>query len=83
MLAHLRTPFIASFTPPKWLREILLSVGIAARAITVFAAAVAFGVLVVIKVGEDNLWIAAAIAAGVLLLVVLPVRLWWVARRSR
>jgi hypothetical protein len=83
MLAHLRTPVIASFTPPKWLREILLSAGIAARAIAVFAAAVAFGVLVVIKVGEDNLWIAAVIAAGVLLLVVLPVRLWWITRSSR
>jgi len=68
---------------PKWLREILVSVGVAARTITVFAVAVAFGVFVAIKIGEGNPWVAAAAAAGFLLFVVLPVRLWWLMRRSR
>jgi hypothetical protein len=66
---------------PTWLREILASAGVAARTITVFAAAVAFGVFVAIKIGEGNLWVAAAAAAGALLFVVLPVRLWWLGRR--
>ena len=68
---------------PKWLREILVSVSVAARPIAVFAVAVAFGIFVAIKIGEGNPWIAAAAAFGVLLFVVLPVRLWWIMRRSR
>jgi hypothetical protein len=66
---------------PTWLREILASAGLAARTITVFAAAVAFGILIAIKIGEGNLWVAAAASAGALLFVVLPVRLWWLGRR--
>jgi hypothetical protein len=68
---------------PTWLREILVSVGVAARTITVFAVAVAFGVFVAIKIGEGNPWIAAVAAVGVLLFVVLPVRLWWLGSRGR
>ena len=62
---------------PIWLWEILASVGIAARIVTVFGAAVVFGVLIAIKIGNWNPWIAAAAACAVLLFVVLPVRLWW------
>jgi hypothetical protein len=68
---------------PTWLREILVSAAVAARTITVFAAAVVFGVFVASKFGEGNLWVAAAAAVGALLFVVLPVRLWWLRRRSR
>ena len=67
---------------PKWVREILVSVGVAARTIAVFAAAVAFGILVAIKFGGGNPWVAAGAAGGILLFVVLPVRLWWLRRRS-
>jgi hypothetical protein len=59
-----------------------VSVGVAARTITVFAAAVALGILVAIKIGEGTPWIAAAAAVGVLLFVVLPVRLWWLGSRG-
>jgi hypothetical protein len=65
---------------PQWLREILVSVGIAARTIAVFAVAVAFGVFVAIKIGEGNPWIAATAAGGALVFVVLPLRLWWLKR---
>jgi hypothetical protein len=68
---------------PTWLREILVSVGVAARTITVFAVAVAFGVFVAIKIGEGNPWIAAVAAVCVLLFVVLPMRLWWLGSRGR
>jgi len=64
-----------------WLREILASVGVAARTITVFGAAVVLGILVAIKIGGGNPWIAAAAAVSVLLFVVLPVRLWWLGSR--
>jgi hypothetical protein len=68
---------------PTWLREILVSAAVAARTITVFAAAVVFGVFVASKFREGNLWVAAAAAVGALLFVVLPVRLWWLRKRSR
>lgn len=50
-----------------WLWEILASVGIAARIVTVFGAAAVFGVLIAIKIGNWNSWIAAAAACAVLL----------------
>jgi len=68
---------LANSALPIWLWEIVASVGIAARIITVFGAAVVFGVLIAIKIGNWNPWIAAAAACAVLLFVVLPVRLWW------
>jgi hypothetical protein len=77
MLSPALMPLLSNLTLPRWLREILVSVGVAARTITVFAAAVALGILVAIKIGEGNPWIAAAAAVSVLLFVVLPVRLWW------
>jgi len=83
MLSPALMPRLGNLTLPTWLREILVSIGVAARTITVFAAAVAFGILVAIKFGEGNPWIGAAAAVGVLLFVVLPVRLWWLMRRSR
>jgi hypothetical protein len=76
MISSALMPLLGNSTLPTWLREILASVGIAARAITVFAAAVAFGILVAVKIGEGNPWVAAAAAVSVLLFVVLPVRLW-------
>jgi hypothetical protein len=60
-----------------WLWEILASLGVAARIITVFGAAIVLGVLIATKIGNWNPWIAAAAACAVLLFVVLPVRLWW------
>jgi len=83
MLSPALMPRLGNLTLPTWLREILVSVGIAARTITVFAVAVAFGVFVAIEIGGGNPWIAAAAAVGVLLFVVLPVRLWWLPSRSR
>jgi hypothetical protein len=77
MLDRSLMPLLGSPTLPTWLEEILVSAGVAARTIAVFAASVAFGILVAIKIGEGNPWIAAAAAAGLLLFVVLPVRLWW------
>ena len=58
MLARSLTPLVSSLTLPTWLGEILISVGIAARTIAVFATAVAFGIFVAIKIGEGNPWIA-------------------------
>lgn len=83
MLSPALMPLLGSLTLPSWLREILVSVGVAARTITVFAAAVAFGILVAIKFGEGNPWIAAVTAVGVLLFVILPVRLWCLGSRGR
>lgn len=68
---------LANSALPIWVWEILASLGVAARIIIVFAVAVVFGVLIVIKIGNWNSWIAAAAACAVLLFVVLPVRLWW------
>jgi len=82
MLTHSLIPLIGG-TPPTWFREILLSAAVAVRTIAVFAVAVAFGVVVAIKIDGGNLWVAAALAAGLLLFVVLPVRLWWVTSHSR
>jgi len=83
MLARSLMPLVSSLTLPTWLGEILISLAVAARTIAVFAAAVAFGIFVAIKIGEGNPWIAAAAAIGVLLFVVLPVRLWWLMSSSR
>ena len=83
MLARSLMPLVSSLTLPTWLAEILISLGVAARTIAVFGAAVAFGIFVAIKISEGNPWIAAAAAIGVLLFVVLPVRLWWLMSSSR
>jgi hypothetical protein len=68
---------LANSALPIWLWEILASVGVAARIITVFGVAIVLGVLIATKIGNWNPWIAAAAACAVLLFVVLPVRLWW------
>jgi hypothetical protein len=81
MLSPALMPLLGNLTRSTWLREILASVGVAARAITVFGAAIVLGILVAIKIGEGNPWIAAAAAVSVLLFVVLPVRLWWLGSR--
>ena len=62
---------------PIWLWEILSSLGVAARILTVFGVAIVLGVLIATKIGNWNPWIAAAAACAVLLFVFLPVRLWW------
>jgi len=41
---------------PSWLREILISLGIAARTIFVFAVAAAFGISISLKVADGNFW---------------------------
>jgi hypothetical protein len=64
-------------TAQIWLWEILASLGVAARIITVFGAVIVLGVLIATKIGNWNPWIAAAATCAVLLFVVLPVRLWW------
>ena len=66
---------VTEFTPHQIRR------GKAARTIAVFAAAVVLGILVAVKIGEGNPWIAAAAAGSVFLFVVLPVRLWWLGSR--
>jgi hypothetical protein len=68
---------LANSALPIWLWEILASVGVAARIITVFGVAIVLGFLIATKIGNWNPWIAAAAACAVLLFVVLPVRLWW------
>ena len=68
---------LANSALPIWVWEILASLGVAARIITVFGAAIVLGVLIATKIGNWNPWIAAAAACAVLLFVVLPVRLWW------
>jgi len=83
MLGRSLMPLFGSLKLPTWLGEILISVGVAARTTAVFAAAVAFGILVAIKISEGSPWIAAAAAVGLLLFVVLPVRLWWLMSGSR
>ena len=83
MLDRSLMPLLGSPALPAWLGEILISATVAARTIAVFAAAVAFGILVAIKIGEGSLWIAAAAAGALLIFVVLPVRLWWSIARSR
>jgi hypothetical protein len=67
----------------NWYREVLVSVSVAARVVAIFAVAVVLGVLVSLKLGNGNLWIATAAAAGLLLFIVLPIRLWWLRRRVR
>ena len=64
MLDRSLMPLLSSPTLPTWPGEILISVTVAARTIAVFAAAVAFGILVAIKIGEGSPWIAAAAAAA-------------------
>jgi hypothetical protein len=68
---------------PTWLWEILISLGLAIRVLTVFIVSVAFGIFMALKVGDGKPWVAAAFTAGVLVFVVLPLRLWWIMRRSR
>lgn len=79
MVARSLMPLVGNLTLPTWLAEILVSAGVG----VVFATAVAFGILVAIKIGEGSPWIAAAVAVGFLLFVVLPVRLWGLISNSR
>jgi hypothetical protein len=66
---------------PTWLLEILASLGAAAITLMIFAAALAFGIFVTIKIGGGNPWVGVAAAVAVLLFVALPLRLWFVTRR--
>jgi hypothetical protein len=67
---------------PTWLREILVSVAVAAITLWTFAIAIAVGVLVSINIGGRSWLVGATIAVGFLLFVVLPL-LWWVMRSVR
>jgi hypothetical protein len=68
---------------PKWLREILVSVGVAAITLVIFAVAIVFGVVVASQLADGSFWVGVAATLGFLILVVLPLRLLWVVRRSR
>jgi hypothetical protein len=68
---------------PDSIREIAVSIAIAIRTITVFALAIGFGLLLAMKFGHGNPWIAAGAAVGFLLFVVLPIRLWWTVARTQ
>jgi hypothetical protein len=68
---------------PKWLREILVSLGVAAITLLAFAVAISFGIVVAIKLANGSFWIGAAAALCFLMLVVLPLRLLWVIKKSR
>ena len=68
---------LANSALPIWLWEILSSLAVAARILTVFGVAIVLGVLIATKICNWNPWIAAAAACAVLLFVALPVRLWW------
>lgn len=67
----------------EWFRETLIGLGVALRVVTMLIVAMAFGILVAIKLGDGQPWLAATAVVGFFLLVVLPLRLWWVMRRSR
>ena len=68
---------------PKWLREFLVSVGVIAITLTIFAVAIALGFFVSIKLAQGSFWMGVAVAISFLVFVVLPLRLWWVSRKAR
>jgi hypothetical protein len=75
--------FFSCYEMAKWLREIFVSLGVAAITLVVFAMAIGFGVVVAIKLTNGSFWVGAAAAFGFLILVVLPLRLLWVTGRQR
>lgn len=66
-----------------WIREIALSLAVTIRSIAMFALAIGFSLLLAMKFGQGNLWIATLAAVGFLLFIVLPVRLWWAVGKSQ
>jgi hypothetical protein len=67
---------------PKWLKEILAILRVAAITVAILAIAVAMGIAVAIKIGNGNPWVAVVTAFASLLFIFLPLRLWWIMRRS-
>jgi len=65
-----------------WYREPVISALLAARVLAVFAFSIILGLFVALKIGHDNIWMAAAVSAGFLLFVILPIRLWWRGKRE-
>jgi hypothetical protein len=68
---------------PKWLREFLVTVGVVAITLTIFAVAIALGFFVSIQLAQGSFWMGVAVAISFLVFVVLPLRLWWVSRKAR
>jgi hypothetical protein len=68
---------------PAWLREIFVSLSIAAITLLAFALAIAVGLLVSSVISNGSWWVSATAAVAFLLLVLLPLRLWWVMRTAR
>jgi hypothetical protein len=66
----------------SWFREIAVSLGFAAGVLAIGGMAIAFGVLISLKIDHGNEWIAAAAAAGLILFLILVARLWWTWKRS-
>jgi hypothetical protein len=64
-----------------WLREILVSLTVAAITLLTFAIAVAVGVLVSIDIGGRNWLVGASVALGFLVCLAGP--LLWVMKRMR
>ena len=68
---------------PTWLRETLVSISIAAITLSTFAVAIAVGVLISTTMSSGSWWVGATTAVAFLVLVALPLRLWWVMKKSR
>ena len=66
----------------NWLREIIVSLAVAAITLLIFAIAVAVGVLVLIDIGGRSWFVGALVALGFLLSIAGPV-LWVMKRISR
>ena len=68
---------------PKWFKEILAILRIAVITLAILAIAVAIGIAVAIKIGNGQPWVAVLTAFASLLFIFLPMRLFWIMRRSR
>jgi hypothetical protein len=65
-----------------FLREILATISAVAITLFAFLVAIAFGVLVLVKITNGGWLVGMLASVGFLLFVVLPLRLWWVIKRS-
>jgi hypothetical protein len=68
---------------PEWLREILISLSVAAVTATVTLVTIVFGFFVAIEIGDSRPLVGAIAAVAFLLFVVVPLRLWWIMWRDR
>jgi hypothetical protein len=65
------------------LREILISLCVAGITLSIFAVAIAVGLLASIAIDSGGWLVGATVSIAFLLVVVLPLRLWWVTRNAR